>query len=131
MSAASAGDRSESGVPGQAWQDAPSKEDRSPDRGLLEEVVRRTLADSAGLPEVDVALVSCLREVATRHRGQAMVLDPVVFELVEAVLRRQFDADGRWADTWRALSRQIGETLFDDPVCRDRLQRFWDHLGEG
>lgn len=130
MTASSAGDRGASGLPGRTWQDATPAEEHSPDRGLLEEVVRRTLADSAGAPEADVALVECLRKTASRHRGRALVLDPVVFDLVETVLRRQFDADGRWAESWRALSRQIGGTLYDDPVCRERLEQFWTRLNQ-
>ena len=103
--------------------------DRSPEPSLLEDVLRRTLL--ANPPDVGEATdIDALRGVARRHRGRPLEFDPVTVELVEAALGPQLRARAASPAAWRAMSRQIAQTLFEDPILRDRLRSFWGRLCE-
>ncbi len=130
MSAASAGGHDPSAAPGARWKEASSAPDTPPDRGLLEEVVRQTLAAEEENAARDRLIAECLREVRARHAGRPLTLDPVVLDLVDAVLEREFAGDGRRRAMWRGVSRQVAQTVYDDPACRQRLEGLWSRLGE-
>ena len=67
-------------------------------------------------------------EVARKFQGQPFSLDPVLGELVRAVLRSRLPERAGSGAAWREISAEIAETLFEDPVSRDRLERFWSRL---
>ena len=98
------------------------------DRALLDSVLRQTLEESTSGEELDPAEKTALLEVAGRHRGQPLSLDPIVLELVEAVLRTHFRNLAGSSEFWRLISAQIARSLFDDPVAHSRLELFWDRL---
>ncbi len=110
--------------------EAGSSEGRPYDRALLERVLQETLTDDdlrETLTGVDKA---ALLEVAARYRNQPLSLDPVVVALVRAMLRTHFEALPGSEDLWRTISGEIGQTLWDNPAVRLRLEAFWRHLCE-
>ena len=130
MSSSASSPQDSSGRP----QPAPPSESQSkqpPDPALLEKVLRET-SDicSAGSP-LDGADREALTEVARRHRGEPLTLEPVGVELVQAVLRSHFPTQPHASQLWQALTVQIALTLFDDPASHDRLQALWVGLGGG
>lgn len=114
--------------------DVPSRrpadggEPRSPpvDPALLEEVLERSLA--AGPEALDLSQRQALAEVARRHRGQPLAVEPMVVELVREVLRGQFPVAGGQG-LWERLVLQVAESLWDDPAARARLEGLWKRLG--
>jgi hypothetical protein len=109
---------------------APGPADPIPDLPLLEKVLKETL--SAPLPPGPLrdSEWQALLEVARRHRGQALVLEPVAIDLVQAMLRTRFDRLQLPDDSWQHMSREIATTLLDDPQTHSRLERFWSQLTE-
>lgn len=72
-----------------------------------------------------------VREVAQKHRGEPLTLDPIVIALVRTLVVRWFSPAARDAKTqraWNAIADQIAASLYDDPVARDRLQTLWTRL---
>ena len=105
--------------------------DRAPEQGLLEAILRETV------PEMDVAtpLGSAeregLRDVARRHAGRDLVLDPVAVELVQAVLRPSVPDAWTGGEPWRRLTCAVATAVFDDPQFRRRLEALWSGLRAG
>jgi hypothetical protein len=98
----------------------------APDRAMMEEVLKRTLSESAN--SIDPAERDALLTVVRRHRGEAFEIDPVAVDLVEALLRFEFKNPISSAEVWRRMCYEIAKTLFDDPVARQRMQGIWTAL---
>jgi len=100
------------------------------DRTLLESVLRQTLEDDdSGVP-LDDADRRALLKVADRHRGEPLSVDPIIKELVQALLQTHFrDLSGVQPFGDRACE-EIAQALFDDPVAHGRLEQFWRRLCE-
>jgi hypothetical protein len=102
---------------------------RTIDRGILESILQRALV----APDLDDAAltsqVEALAEVARRHRGEPLSMEPVGAELVEAALRAQYGVTGPHP-LWRSMSLEIARMLLEDPVSSGRLRRLWDRLLE-
>jgi hypothetical protein len=90
----------------------------------LERVLRETLIDE-GRELLDSADKMALMEVAAHHRSKALSFDPVLIKMVQAVLLTHFQALSNSSEFWRTVSVQIGQTLWDDPVARLRLEALW------
>jgi hypothetical protein len=71
-----------------------------------------------------------LAEVARRHRGRPLTLEPVARELVSAILRNHFSGLPGFLRGEQSLSAQVAQSLMEDPVARERLEAFWVRLGE-
>jgi hypothetical protein len=72
-----------------------------------------------------------VREVADKHRGEPLMLDPIVIDLVRSLVVRWFTPaarDEKMQRAWNAIADQIAASLYDDPVARDRLQTLWTRL---
>jgi hypothetical protein len=95
----------------------------------LENVLRATLAICASDEPLDAADLERLRKVARRYAPSPLVNTHVVADLVFAVLEGHF-LGGRVAEevVWRTTANQIAQTLMDDPISRERLERFWTRL---
>ncbi len=107
----------------------PSRPAGDPD--LLERVLQET-AEIYSIDEpLSAADQTAMREVAGRHRGEPLTLDPIGVELVQAVLQSHFPAQPHESQLWHAMTAQIALTLFDDPVSHERLQAMWIRLGGG
>lgn len=100
------------------------------DPALLERVVKQTLAAADEQDASTSADLQRLRMVAHRRKGQNLVLEPVVIEMVRAMLGAEFaglDAD---PERFREISMRIARTLIDDPVSCKRLENLWARLAE-
>ena len=117
----------------------PAREDGPPppidgqidDPALLERVLRETAAVCNVDEPLEEGDREALEEVAGRHRGERLTLEPVGVELVQAVLRRHFPALARSSGPWEGISRQIALSLLSDPPSRERMEAFWIGLGGG
>jgi hypothetical protein len=72
-----------------------------------------------------------IREIASRHSGQPLSLDPIVMELVRALVVRWYApglTDKAMHGQWNFIADQIAASLYEDPVARERLQLFWSRL---
>lgn len=98
------------------------------DSSLLEEVLRRTLETAESLDAFEASDLKPLLEVAERHRGRPLELDPVTVDLVDAALRDYFRQGPGGMDEWRQIARRIAETLFEDPAAHGRMEVFWNRL---
>lgn len=123
------GSRPEPEQTGYPYSDqTPEDDGRVDESSLLEEVLNQTAAASqaAGTP-VDPVLRPFLA-VAEKHRGRAFQLDPVLIDLVEVALQQEFTERAIPPATRQRISRHIAETIFEDPACHERLERFWTRL---
>ena len=108
----------------------PPHEEKAADGGLLEQVLQATLFCSGEGGSPDEPLMASLVEVARRHQGRPLSLDPVLTDLIQAIVRINLShLAGRDAD-WQAMSRQIAATLWEDQRSQERLERFWTRLSE-
>lgn len=127
--------RSEPEQTGDARQPVPaerlSEDLPTPDRALLETVLRQTLASCTSDDPTDTADMEAVEQVARRRRGQPFALDPVVVELVEAMLQAEFHVKPNASEVWSGMSLQLAQTLFEDPLSRHRLKTLWARLSEG
>jgi len=101
------------------------------DPRVLERVLEWAEATLRSDDPLEVADIEAVRQVARRHPGAGLVLDPVVVELVRAMLQAQFHAHPDWFPVWESASVVIGRTLFEDPESRQRLEVLWDRLLRG
>jgi len=109
---------------------SPPPEEKSADGGLLEQVLQETLFGSGEGGSLDEPLMASLVEVARRHQGRPLSLDPVLVDLVQAIVRINLShLAGKDAD-WQGMSRQIAATLWEDQPSQERLERFWTRLSE-
>jgi len=128
MSSSASGPQGPIGAPREGSSEASSVPEQAPDPALLEEVLRQTSEVCDSEEPLDDADREALLEVARRYPSQPLCPRPVTVELVQAVLRTHFPAVSRTSELWEAISVQIAETLFEDAVSRERLNRFWHRL---
>ena len=95
---------------------------------LLESVLRRTAALTNAEEPVDDEEMAAVEQVARRLKGHAFALDPVVVDLVGAMLLVEFGRQWTSPGLWEVVSRRIARTLFEDPTSRARLETLWARL---
>ncbi len=100
-----------------------------PEQDVLEDVLRETLAARAGDPDHSAQLTA-LTEVARKHPGADLDLEPVAVELVEALLRIRFGQVTRTPEVWREASRHIAGVLYETPESQARLRQLWQEVSE-
>ena len=110
----------------------PAEEPGRPavDHDLLASVLKCTIAYYEGNGLLTAEERDEIEVVVRRHRGEALRLEPLVRELVEAVLRVEFRRRPGWTALWPGVSAQIAHALWEDPVSRGRLETLWDHLAK-
>ena len=84
------------------------------------------MADSEEPPSR--AEMEAVEEVARRLAGESFALDPVVVELVGAMLLVQYGSQWNSPGLWRVVSERIARSIFEDPLSRERMERLWDRL---
>jgi hypothetical protein len=115
--------------------DAPSDAPARPralavDPALLEQVLEHTALAVEQSETADPADVAALVEVARRHRGRALTAEPVIADMVGAVLGAQMRSWFPLEEDWRTMIASIARTLDDDPPSRRRLENLWAGLLE-
>jgi hypothetical protein len=121
--------RSDDDLPPAREVEQPEPASSSPSRELLEQVVRRTLADQDG-GELPAALERTLHDIACRQRAQSQPWETVVVELVDQVLESWFPAKLLTTESRRKMAAEIADALMHDPVAGARLRRFWERISE-
>ena len=101
----------------------------SPSRELLEQVVRRTLAEQDG-GDLPAGMERALHDIACRQRARSQPWDTAVVELVDQVLESWFAGNLLTIDSRRKMATEIADVLVHDPVAGDRLRRFWERISE-
>jgi len=100
------------------------------DPELLEAVLRETLASNAPGEPLAPADWKSLSEVVERHRGQPFAREPIVSDLVGALLRERLTSWGLNEPAQSDMSALIADTLYEDHASRDRLRVLWERLCE-
>lgn len=104
--------------------------EKTPERGLLEQVLQETLFGSSKGGSMDEPLMASLVEVARRHQGCPLSYDPIMVDLVQAIVRINLSHLAARDADWQAMSRQLAATLWEDQPSQERLERFWTRLSE-
>jgi hypothetical protein len=103
----------------------------SVDPSLLDRVLRATeglLEDGRPLGDGER---EALWNVARRHRDEAISVDPVVVELVEAVIEPLGELRVEERAFWRSTALPVAEAIMEDPVAHERLASLWQRMTEG
>jgi hypothetical protein len=95
---------------------------------MLDQILELTSGGEPKAGFVEPADVAAMRDVAKALGGQPFSLEPVVVELIHAVLELQFQKAGIPSATVRQMARQVATTLYDDPQARQRLETLWSRL---
>jgi hypothetical protein len=100
-------------------------------RHILEEVLRvtATALESGGAAAIPDAELRELRNIAQCYAGRPLELDPILIEMVSVVIARHFPS-ALTADEFAPMARWIAESLFEDPLARERAERLWKRLSE-
>jgi hypothetical protein len=109
-------------------QPSSAKEDGY--RALLDLVLQQTLLTEKVEAQERLESLDELLELARRRRGEAFLMDPIAIELVQTVLGTPFRALVASENQWLAMTRQVAQTLCDDPASYDRLSGLWRRLNE-
>lgn len=80
----------------------------------------KTLAQTVDLPR--------LREVALRHPSDSLTFDPILIELLEAILETRLPQISQLGGARKKMARAIAQPLFENPVSRGRLELLWSQL---
>jgi hypothetical protein len=104
--------------------------DPTEEAGLMERVLRETLAVTEADVPLDGAELTALEDVARRFMDTALSRHPVVVALVQAILSARFGSLACRPDVCQAVSLRIAETLWEDPTSHARLLRLWTRLTE-
>lgn len=94
--------------------------------GLLAHVLEQTMLESSSGTGDALACAGALA-IGRKYAGSRLVLDPILIELVEAMLLDQFQRAFPRED-WHAVAKEVAQRLFDDPGSQPRLHEFWRKL---
>lgn len=97
---------------------------------LIERVLQETLTASATGAPLDSHEMAALQDVARRHRGADLTSQPVLVDLVAALLQARFSALAGRGPLCQTLAERIAETLWGDPLSQQRLYLLWARLTE-
>lgn len=103
---------------------------RRVDRQFLTELLQTTLVSRNPAETLESGDLDALREVYRRHHTEPFGLDPVSIDLVRAMLESYYKTWTGATTLLTAMSADIAQSLFDNPACRQRLERLWTQLGE-
>lgn len=100
------------------------------DPALLEKVLLQTQSAAESLDPTSNVDVARLRAVAHRRKDLPLTLEPVVVEMVRAVMAVDFAGLENDPDRFRALTIDIARALMEDPAAVKRLEGLWSKLRE-
>lgn len=95
---------------------------------LLDAIVQQTAAAFDDQSLAQTRDLPRLRDIAQRHAGDVLTLDPILIELIETLLESHLPLLARSATLRSKVARSVSQTLFDNPVCRGRLELLWSQL---
>ncbi|MBX3411205.1 MAG: hypothetical protein KF708_00705 [Pirellulales bacterium] len=101
-----------------------------PDPQLLESVLRETLSSGASGQPLVPEEWQALRDVVQRHRGAPFSRNPVVSDLIAALLRERLTGWKLAEAAQREITGLIADTLYEDAASRDRLRAMWENLAQ-
>jgi hypothetical protein len=111
----------------------PSSNQTDPATGalpLLDQILERTLR-RADQPRPQVAEeLAALSEVARRYPDQVLTVQPILEELIDAILAPQLANMSLPAAGRQAMVAELARTLYDDSTSRERLEALWNSLRE-
>jgi hypothetical protein len=100
------------------------------DPALLARVLQQTLAAADEKDAANSADLQRLRAIAHRRKGQNLVLEPVVIEMVRGVLGAEFAGLDKDPERFNEITMRIARSLLDDPVANKRLENLWARLAD-
>lgn len=98
-------------------------------RVQLERVLRDALLAKPNAA-LAMAEVAAMRALAARHHGKPLAVDPIVVDIVAALLSAAFRVRVEDSPSCMEMSRTIANSLWNDPVVRDRIDALWTRLSE-
>jgi hypothetical protein len=104
----------------------------APDEGLplLNQILEQTLR-RPDQPAPQVAKeIAALAEVARRYPEQTTLVQPILEELIDAILSPHLDQMKLAAAARQAMLSELAHTLYDDTPSRERLEALWNGLQE-
>lgn len=96
----------------------------------LDAVLRETAAEYLAGASENPATAPGLLQVARKHSQREIGLDPIVVDLVEAVLAERLEISPEKQKVWRPVVAAVAQTLWEDAASRTRLARLWHRLHE-
>jgi hypothetical protein len=109
-------------------REPPPPESAPQSPALLEAVLHATLTICASDEPLDPSDVQRLRDVARRYADCRTVTEPILVELVRAVLEGHFAGGDVLEGIGPVVATRIAQTLLDDPAATARIERFWNRL---
>jgi hypothetical protein len=97
---------------------------------MLESVIDATLV--AGDEPLSANELESFRTVARRHSQRPLVEDPILVELVDAILAIRFPAQRARLDAsqWWSMCHDVAQSLWSAPAVQARIIHFWSQLCE-
>lgn len=98
------------------------------DEKLLDAVVHQTAASLDERSLASMVDLPKLCEIARRHPSDTLTLDPILVEMIAAILETHLSPVCR-SDAMRTrIAREVARPLFENPVSRGRLELLWSQL---
>jgi hypothetical protein len=97
---------------------------------MLDQILALTAGGPPKTGFVEPDDLRAMRDVAKTLAGQPFSREPVVSELINAILQVQFQKAQIPSTTVRAMAQYIATTLYDDPPSRQRLEALWASLSQ-
>ena len=92
--------------------------------GLLEKVLENTLGVGEAAEPLDGATRASLQDFAKQNGGAAELSESLLADLVRIVLRQEMALLANQPN-WPAISEQVAQTIWQDPVARSRIANIW------
>jgi hypothetical protein len=99
------------------------------DPKLLEQVLAATLQLTGSDEPLQPEEMRTLVNVARQRKNEPLSVETVM-ELVQSVLRLRFRRLVGSTHQWEQMTRQLAESLVEDPNAKLQLQRLWEKLCE-
>ncbi len=121
-------------LPSRSWNPKETRPDDGPsrldagDRALFDAVLNETETALGGDAARLSGFLRQLQGLAAEHAGQPLSLRPVTVGLVGALLAPQVSGAIAASRLWSQVCDRVAQSLFDDPVARERLDRLWARL---
>jgi len=111
-------------------QELPTTSDAAgPESGVLDDVVRATIASAETDDRLTSQELAALKEVARRWGDAPFSLEPIAVELVQAIVMTNY-GQLRAQQDWPSMTARIARNLYESPAANARLNNLWRRLVE-